>query len=381
MVDAYETSLNDVDTFKLLDGNRLAVKFNGEIEYFIYSSTLKKISPIGFSDFKEGSNGFLTICNKGKWGLIDSMGNVCIRPKFNAAGNYKNGIVALKKGDEWGFADERGRWVISPKFYVGNEDEAPEFFEGLAPVLNKNTGLWEYINAQGGIEISTGFNEAFRFKGGHAWVVKDNNFYLINKKGLVVLGPYIDVATEHPGDCVPVFDNDRIGFVTQKSGLIALEPSFFEVGFWQNGYTSAMGNLGWTLIDSSGNFSRNIFFDGLEPAGANRFIFQTGTSNDVWYGLVSGEGRILIPAQYRYIGPFNGVSSVAKTPLNTMILIDTDGNRLLKNVIINNVLAQCNSYVLIESNDRLCLFNLKNGVEQKAPWLPQKTEVKLVDFK
>lgn len=379
LVDAYETSLHDVDTFKVLGRNRLAIKFYGQKEYLIYSNTLKKISRKGFSDIKGGAFGFLTICYKGKWGLVDSMGNICIKPKFVAAGNYKDGMVALKNGSEWGFADEKGRWVISPKLNIGSDGGEPQFFEGLAAVLNKTTGLWEYINTQGDVEICTGFAKAFRFKGGHAWVEKSNNFYLINKHGAIVLGPFRDVAAEHPGVCVPVFTNDRIGFVTQKDGSMALEPSFFEVGFCQNGYTSVLGNLGWTLVDSVGNYPRNVFFDALEPAGPNRFTFRSGTTNEVWYGLVAGDGRILIPAQYRHIGPFNGASSVVQTPLNTTILIDIDGNRLLKNVTIKNVLAQCDTHVLVETSERLCLFNLKDGLEQKAPWLPQNEQVRLVD--
>jgi len=379
LIDAQEVTLDRVDTFKILGRNRLAIKFNGQKEFLIYSSTLRKISRKGFSDVRAGAHGYLTVCEKGKWGLVDSMGTLCIKPKFEAAGNFKDGMIALKKGDAWGFADKDGRWVIAPAWYFGSDSDEPEFFEERAAVLNKNSGLWGYINMQGEVAIAADFSKAFRFKGGHAWVEKNNKFYLINKQGLIVQGPFSDVVAEHPGDCVPVFANDRIGFVKQTGGSLVLEPNFFELGFCQNGYTTVLGNLGWTLIDSTGNFPRNVYFEGLEPAGSNRFVFRSGPSNDLWYGLVSGDGRILIPAQYRYIAPFNGTSSVVHTPINTTILIDKEGNRLLKNLTIKNVLAQCNTYVLVETNERWCLINLKDGLEQKASWLQQKESVKLVD--
>jgi hypothetical protein len=379
LIDAPETSLENIDTFRVLGKGQLAIKFNSQTDFYIYSGTLKKISRKSYSDIKAGSGNFLTVCEKGKWGLIDSMGNTCIKPKFSAAGIYKDGIIALKKGAEWGFADEKGRWVIPPKLYFGRENGEPAFFEGLATVLNKQNGFWEYINYHGDVEISGAFTNAYAFKGGHAWVEKNSAFYLINKRGLIVLGPFSDVAAEHTGNCVPVFTNDRIGFVIQKHGSLALEPRFFEVGFCQNGYTTVLSNLGWTLIDSSGNFPRNVFFDGLEPVGPNRFVFSAGPPNDLWYGLVSGDGRIVIPAQYRYIAPFNGPTSVVQTPLNKTVLIDKDGNQVLKNVPIKNVLAQCNAFVIVETNERLCMYNLNNGLEQNASWMPQKERVKLVD--
>jgi hypothetical protein len=310
---------------------------------------------------------------------MDSLGNTCIKPKFSAAGIYKDGKVALKKGNEWGFADNKGRWIIPPKLYFGSENGEPEFFEGLAAVLNKHNGFWEYINHHGDVEISGDFTNAFAFKGDHAWVEKNSSFYLINKRGLIVLGPFNDVAAEHPGNCVPVFTNDRVGFVIQQRGSLAIEPRFYEIGFCQNGYTTALDNLGWTLIDSSGNFSRNVFFDRLEPVAPNRFVFSAGPPNDLWYGLVSGDGRIVIPAQYKDIAPFNGPTSVVQMPLNKTVLIDKDGNQVLKNVSIKNVLAQCNTYVIVETNERLCMYNLSNGLEHNASWMPQQERIKLVD--
>jgi hypothetical protein len=74
----------------------------------------------------------------GKWGYINSGGQIVITPQFAAAESFSQGLAAIKSNDLWGYIDKTGILVISPEF-----SEAKPFRDGLALVQIGNK--WGYI--------------------------------------------------------------------------------------------------------------------------------------------------------------------------------------------------------------------------------------------
>lgn len=52
----------------------------------------------------------------GKWGFVDTSGNVIIEPQFEGAKSFSHGLAAICKDEKWGFINEAGEIAIEYQF-------------------------------------------------------------------------------------------------------------------------------------------------------------------------------------------------------------------------------------------------------------------------
>jgi len=74
--------------------------------------------------------GYAAVSRNGKWGFIDTGGNIVIDLIYDDALSFGQHLAAVKIGDVWGYISIYGEVVIEPKFI-----EAKSFSHGMAPVL------------------------------------------------------------------------------------------------------------------------------------------------------------------------------------------------------------------------------------------------------
>jgi hypothetical protein len=127
-------------------GAVFAVK-DGKIYLFVHgeqqSETYEGACPFN-------ADGYAAVKKDGKWGFIDTSGQVKIEYRFDGALSFSGHLAAVKQGDLWGYAALTGKIAIEPQFL-----QAKPFHEGSAPVLAE-TGwqfihLIEYTKAGGGL--------------------------------------------------------------------------------------------------------------------------------------------------------------------------------------------------------------------------------------
>ena len=75
------------------------------------------------------SESLFLISNSGKYGFIDSKGQVVIEPKFRALSEFSEGLAAARISGSYGYINHTGAFVIQPYF-----DYATPFSDGLALV-------------------------------------------------------------------------------------------------------------------------------------------------------------------------------------------------------------------------------------------------------
>lgn len=83
-------------------------------------------------------NGFAAVKKNGKWGFIDTEGNMMIEFAYDDALSFGGHLAAVKQGELWGYVSVRGDIVIEPAFL-----EAKSFDDGSAPVLTEKG--WQII--------------------------------------------------------------------------------------------------------------------------------------------------------------------------------------------------------------------------------------------
>ncbi|MDD5362650.1 MAG: WG repeat-containing protein [Ignavibacteria bacterium] len=147
-------------------------------------------------------NGYAFVHKDHKEYLLDSTGRLVEIKYFNAIdssisksknitghGEIQNGLMSFKFNETWGYINMKGELVINPIF-----NEAGDFSEGLAAV--RYNGKYGYIDTSGKFVIDPIFNNAEEFSEGLAFVLKSSSEFrmagphtnaVINMKGEVII--------------------------------------------------------------------------------------------------------------------------------------------------------------------------------------------------
>ena len=75
----------------------------------------------------------------GKWGFVDSTGQMTIEPQYDAAKSFNIGLGAICVDGKWGYINSNGTVRIQCQF----EDCLPFADNGIAAV--KENGIWSYV--------------------------------------------------------------------------------------------------------------------------------------------------------------------------------------------------------------------------------------------
>lgn len=88
--------------------------------------------------------GYASIKLDGKWGAIDTNGNVVVEPQFNEPHDFSEGLIpSVGEFLEWGYTDIDGNWIINAKYR-----RVSDFLDGIA-VVEKYGGKYNIIDTKG----------------------------------------------------------------------------------------------------------------------------------------------------------------------------------------------------------------------------------------
>lgn len=124
-------------------------------------------------------NGYAKVYQKGKTGLIDSLGNRIFPAIFDDLGYFSGTLIPVSKNNKWGYADRKVNLVIPYNF-----ESAENFVNGFA--LVKRNGKFGMIDSSGIAVIPFMYNEITPLDS-NLFLVKDTAFGLINKENQQVL--------------------------------------------------------------------------------------------------------------------------------------------------------------------------------------------------
>ena len=121
--------------------NRMFLKKKGENKYTMYDSSGSQ--PVAMSFSCDNADLFIenlaAFSNDGKWGFVDSTGNVVIEPKYDEAKSFHNGYAAVKENGVWGFINKNGEMIIEPQF------EDAYYFRQKGKGFIKNEGAYSEL--------------------------------------------------------------------------------------------------------------------------------------------------------------------------------------------------------------------------------------------
>lgn len=99
------------------------------------------------------TNGCGKVVCRGKAGIIDAAGSLCVPCRFEDVGLFSEGAAPARQDGQWGFVRPGGDWLIPPRF-----DQARAFCGGFATVfLDGRAGV---IDRQGELRIPCDYADA-----------------------------------------------------------------------------------------------------------------------------------------------------------------------------------------------------------------------------
>ncbi len=275
-----------------------------------------------YDDCKDFSNGVAAVNVEGRWGFIDATGRVIIRPSFEDCRDFENNHAIVKQNGKWGVIDKNGKSVagfifdnisdFSNGFAYANNGTIPyfikqngqaqklsreytygKFSEGLAPVKEKKSGKWGYIDSKGVIAIEPLYDTVTNFSNGVA---------LVKRKG-------------------------EFQYITDKGGKKNIEvPSWQELKF-VNGFAKIKKASGVTFIDSDFNMLPLL---AKEATDFNEQGIAVILMFDKSVNYIDKNGKVIIKGDYDRVGNFNNnLAWVSKNgkfgyiDLKGQIVIDT----------------------------------------------------------
>lgn len=316
----------------------------GPVDYFVvenngkygaYTTDGKSILPCEYQMVGTGGKKYILVEKDDKFGYVDGSGKVVVPCQFDDARPFNDEMtaVAVPKKDRmvWNFIDKTGKVVFTSEF-----DDVMSFENGICPVKRK--GAWGFINQTGKIIVPFKYEYSFSDEN-EQWsyaksavgdpipVSKDGKFGFIDLKGKNIIKFIYDDAT-------------AFNKIT-KQAKVQLQGETFFIDRMGNKVTEIteeemkkqplLRSVEVEKIDGKYCVTKEgtpcaSYLDEVKPF-ASKFQFYTPVKIVNKWGLMNGQGEIVVPCIYDAVEVKGNVIIVRV--LSKKGIIDAQGNSLL----------------------------------------------------
>ena len=163
-------------------------------KHLIYSTLVILFGCSQINNHKQAC-GFFPIKEYGKWGYINSEGQIVIKCQFDGARPFSEGLAAILIDTLWGFIDTTGKIVIKPKYYG-----IYQFSNGLCNVIIKKDTTFKnaFIRKDGSIAFISENSDFSNFAYGRATVEINNEVCVVDTLGRVVFNTHYQYGGGSP---------------------------------------------------------------------------------------------------------------------------------------------------------------------------------------
>lgn len=251
------------------------------------------LTQIGLRGFHDGRMAFML--SDGHYGYVDNLGRQVIPPQWRWAGDFADGVAVVSDAEGMGLIDAGGRIVVPPQYVWMQRGES-----GIAGL--SETGTLDVWSPDGARLI-------FALEGVmEASVCGDD---------LIAKDAQTARVYDASGACVFEASPEVLFFPGLDGQLIVMD------GPWGGACQYLLNPDGSA---ASGRYQRIL------PLCAGRYAAMTFDADNfdaARYGLLSADGRELLPAEYRRISRA-GENRLALETEDAVIFADTDGNALCR---------------------------------------------------
>lgn len=356
--------------------------------------------PIDFSE-ADYTDGIRAIKSEGKWGYINSKGDMITSFKYDKAREFYKGLALVKNEDNWMFIDTIGRILIPvkvdyPRVYEGEKiiwsrsilpkgfydyskyDEVYNYRSIYPYVIARRDSAWYFVDYNGeelkGVEFETQFeynnlqdtlfNDYY-----YKWVIYDTTEIVKAPIMPMDLEDMEDVIRTRADFVLPTFDDEKEyseglkavkykgwwGFI-DKVGKVIIPFMYESVSSFSDGLAAVCLNDRWGYIDKDGKTIINMCYDfSLDSDFLDGLVAVRQGDK---YGYIDKKGNEIIPFIYDYASEFScGLAAVCKE--SKWGYIDVLGAEIIP-LQYNDVMAFSEGLAAVKK-DRLWAYINTNG--------------------
>lgn len=265
--------------FYCYSGNISSV-YNSVGEHMLYiSDTQYVIIPTEYEYAQYAGCGLIQVSKAGKWGLIDTFGQVIVETKFTCIDKFDGSfaIVGISSGDkkmEYGLIDTSGEIVLSVEY------EDIKKWDNDYYAIRKN-GLYGLLSPTLKMTI----------KPSKEGLIKLNEKYILVKERS-------EYSTAYMNGLIDYYGNEIIPAYKNFSEVIVLENGFLKVIYDRSQYKGC-SHIG--ILNVKG---KEIYFnnkcDDITYIG-NGLLLIKGHAGDDTYNIANLQGKVLFNTYYDYI--------------------------------------------------------------------------------
>lgn len=250
-------------------------------------------------DFLAGTNNQIIkiTVNASKYGLMDTLGQLLVDLKYDELGVFKEERLAVRKGNNWGYVSKNGVEVIFPKF-----QKVASFSEGLAAV--KYQRKWVFIDKNGAVKLDNNYKAIGNFEQGKAWVKTADGVGFIDANGSTVIPFEYSQAFDFKNGIARVVKDGKYGLI-DEAGDYVLKPKFTNItAFDEAGLAIARyGNrvTRYGVLNQVGQLITTQNYRKIFPFKEGRALVK----HQHGYGFIDKKGQLVIEGNYSKAASFS----------------------------------------------------------------------------
>lgn len=308
------------------------------------------------------NNNFETLYSyydSGKWGYINSSGEVVIDAIYDEASYILNESTLVEKDNREIFIDSEGNNILEiPQEYKVNSLFFKDLSNGVFAVENSE-GKYALMNNVGDIITDFIFDSIYSFHDGFASCKINNKCGLIDASGKIVIPAEYDSLGVYNDGIVSVKLNNKWGYINLKNEIII--PIDFKYAYDFNneiGIVSDFYNEDYYYaFDKDGN--KLFEFDCKPISNFQEELCKVKIKNE---GFVNKSGELVIDTKYIQAYDFSdGLSAVCNLDFKWGF-VDYEGNYVIEPKYSKVINSFYNGIALVEYNNERIYIN-KDGEE------------------
>lgn len=243
----------------------------------------------------------------GKWGYINTSGELVIACNYEYASEFSGGLAAVKENGKYGFIDSTGALII-PCTY-GN---AWSFTDGLSLIYQD--GKAGYMDKNETVVIPCQYQQGVSFINGIAFVKLNDKWGCIDTNGEFIVPATYDSISYFGEDSFVVNQEGKYGIIDISGKVIIpceMEYDFlsglsegFARAYLKNG-DSLLGSYMWGIIDENACEVHPCDMDYQHISSFKNGLARVQEKNDYNYGYIDYYGNEIIPCQYQQAEDFS----------------------------------------------------------------------------
>jgi hypothetical protein len=228
-----------------------AVKYKDKWGYIDKAGN--EVLPFVYEEARAFNGGLAPVIIGNKWSVINRNGDVLFETDFEGIDSFSEGVARVvykddKRAEKENIIDETGRLLFTKDYiYLG------QFSEGCIPAMEKETGLFYFLDKNEEKVINRGFPFAGSFSDGLAAVSLDHGgkTVYIDREGNVVFTGEDDTYASYRycEGLIKFQEGERFGF-KDINGNIIVPPNFLKATDSSDGMIGLQVDSRWGFIEN-----------------------------------------------------------------------------------------------------------------------------------